>query len=37
LDFLRLDPWRVGWLTVAQWISLGIAVVGMRTLILKRE
>lgn len=24
LDFLRLDPWRVGILTVAQWISLAL-------------
>jgi phosphatidylglycerol:prolipoprotein diacylglycerol transferase len=29
LDFLRIDPWEIGGLTVAQWISLGFIALGL--------
>jgi len=35
LDFLRINPWRLGILTIAQWISLTLFIVGI-TLIRKK-
>ena len=36
LDFLRIDPWRLGFFTTAQWLSLVVIILGLGLLLRKQ-